>query len=89
MLSADDLIALHRAENALAQGDVMIARRHLAALENTDVGDEIGAVIRAGLYDDAALRLDRFLNPKFPSVTACAEHVGKAKHFDSQGENQS
>jgi hypothetical protein len=82
-LSTDDLIILRRAQAALAEGDSMVARRHLAALADTDIGEEIDSVIRAGLYDDAAHRLDRFINPKFPSVSACAEHVGAAKHFDS------
>ncbi len=44
-------------------------------------GDEIEALIRAGWISDAIERIEKYLNPKYPSVAACESHVGKAHHF--------
>ncbi|WP_157791281.1 hypothetical protein [Bradyrhizobium japonicum] len=59
----------------------MVARRHLATLEAVAIRDEIDAVIRAGLHDDAMHRLRLFTHPKFPSVDECKAHVGSERHF--------
>ncbi|UEM09291.1 hypothetical protein J4G43_031695 [Bradyrhizobium barranii subsp. barranii] len=80
-VSYDDYLALLRAEAALSEGDTMVARRHIATLEQVGIRDEIDAVIRAGLYDDAIHRMRLFTHPKYPSDDACAAHVGNVHHF--------
>lgn len=80
-ISHADRLALLRGQIALTEGDSMVARRHLATLEDVAIRDEIDAVIRAGLYDDAMHRLRCFTHPKFPSVDECEKHVGSARHF--------
>ncbi|MGJ4942439.1 hypothetical protein ACQR1W_17830 [Bradyrhizobium sp. HKCCYLS1011] len=80
-ISTEDLAALQSADAALAEGDPMVARRHLATLDNLEVADEIDALIRAGLHDDAAHRLNLFINPKFPSLEECIAHIGERRHF--------
>ncbi|WP_028165440.1 hypothetical protein [Bradyrhizobium elkanii] len=80
-LSYADYLALLRAYTALSEGDSMIARRHLATLEDVAIRDEIDAVIRAAQYDDAMHRLHLFTNPKYPTVDDCKAHVGNPHHF--------
>jgi len=80
-ISPEDLTALERAQDALAQGDSMVARQHLATLDNLEVADEIDALIRVGHHDDAAHRLNLFINPKFPSLEECIAHIGENCHF--------
>lgn len=80
-VSYDDYLALLRAQVALNEGDSVVARRHLATLEEVGIRDEIDAVIRAGLYDDAIHRMRLFTHPKFPSVDECYGHVGSERHF--------
>ncbi|MGX9428032.1 hypothetical protein [Bradyrhizobium sp. LeoA1S1] len=80
-MSYADYLALLRAHSALSAGDSMIARRHLATLDDVAIRDEIDAVIRAGQYDDAMHRLHLFINPKYPSADECKAHVGNPNHF--------
>lgn len=80
-MSVADKLALLRAHAALGEGDSMVARRHLAALEDEATRDEIDAVIRAGFHDDALHRLRLFTHPKFPSADECKAHVGSDRHF--------
>lgn len=80
-MSYADYLALLRAHSALGEGDSMVARRHLATLEDVAIRDEIDAVIRAGQHDDAMHRLHRFTNPKYPSADECKAHVGSPHHF--------
>ncbi|CCD94626.1 hypothetical protein BRAO375_3660020 [Bradyrhizobium sp. ORS 375] len=72
-----------RAEAALAEGDPMVARRHLAAADCA-FAHEIDSLIRDGLFDEAAHRLRIFHNPKFPSLEDCVEHVGETGHYHVQ-----
>ncbi|WP_445215945.1 hypothetical protein ACKWRH_26630 [Bradyrhizobium sp. Pa8] len=65
----------------MGEGDSMVARRHLATLNDIAIRDEIDAVIRAGLHDDALNRLRLFTHPKFPSAAECEKHVGSERHF--------
>lgn len=83
-MSYADYLALLRAHAALSEGDSMIARRHIAALEDVAIRDEIDAVIRAGQHDDAMHRLHLFTHPKYPSVDDCKAHVGNASHFHAK-----
>lgn len=82
-MSPTDKLALMRAHSALGVGDSMVARRHIATLDDVAIRDEIDAVIRAGLHDDAMHRLHLFIHPKFPSVAECEKHVGSERHFHS------
>ena len=50
-LTHADKLALLRTQIALTEGDSMVARRHLATLEDVAIRDEIDVVIRAGLND--------------------------------------
>ncbi|MDX3966114.1 MAG: hypothetical protein QHD01_05880 [Bradyrhizobium sp.] len=70
-----------RAGAALGAGDSMVARRHLATLDDVAIRDEIDALIRAGLNDDAMHRLHLFTHPKFRSVDDCEAHVGSEHHY--------
>lgn len=79
--SYHDYLALLRAKAALSEGDTMVALRHLATLERVGIRDEIDAVIRSGLYDDAIHRMRLFTHPKYPNDDACAAHVGNDHHF--------
>ena len=81
-VSHADYLAIFRAHAALSEGDSMVASRHLATLEDVAIRDEVDAVIRAGQYDDAMLRLHRFTNPKYPSSDECKAHVGNPNHFN-------
>ncbi|WP_316172891.1 hypothetical protein [Bradyrhizobium sp. SZCCHNRI2049] len=83
-----DALTLRRARAALAEGDPMVARRYLATLEDTRIAGEIDAVIRAGDYEDALLRLERFIHPKFQSSAACLQHAGSARHFRKPKEGE-
>lgn len=69
-----------RAYHALLDGDATDAKRILAEIED-DFAWEVTLLIRAGQYGDAANRLARYLNPKFPTVSACEHHVGEPNHF--------
>ncbi|WLA86855.1 hypothetical protein [Bradyrhizobium elkanii] len=80
-LTHADKLALLRTQIALTEGDSMVARRHLATLEDVAIRDEIDAVIRAGLYDDALHRLRCFTHPKYRTADECAAHVDSDHHF--------
>ncbi|WP_296741384.1 hypothetical protein [Mesorhizobium sp.] len=58
-------------------GELSGADRHkdLAAIAN-----EVESLLRAGLVDDARLRVDRWLHPKWESEEACEE-----KYFEAMG----
>lgn len=80
-MTGADRINLIRAHDAMCEGDSMVARRFLAAVKDIAIRDEIDDLIRAGHYDDATHRLHLFINPKFPSVSDCAAHVGDPNQF--------
>jgi len=73
--------SLSSAKSLLGNGDYLTARQILASL-NDNFAEEIDALIRAGEYDEAKHRLQRYLNPKYPSVAACQAHVGSRQHYD-------
>ena len=68
---------LRSAQDALRQGQYGTAT---AALENdaSAIAGECVSLIRDGLHDEAATRLERWLSPKFSSVGACREAYAKA-----------
>ncbi|MEY9128293.1 hypothetical protein ABIA09_007855 [Bradyrhizobium yuanmingense] len=80
-MSHTDKLALLRAGAALSVGDSMVARRHLATLDDVAVRDEIESLIRADLHDDAKHRLHLYTHPKFRSVDDCEAHVGSEHHY--------
>lgn len=83
-MSPADRLALLRAHSALSAGESVMARRHLATLDDGAIRDEIDAVIRNGQHDDAMHRLRLFTHPKYPTVGECEAHVGNDHHFQAE-----
>jgi hypothetical protein len=72
--------ALNMVLKALRGADIDCARFRISMID-TDFAREIEALIRAYEVRDAIERIERYLAPKYPSVTACASHVGSPNHF--------
>ncbi len=71
---------LAEAHNALLVLDIIVARCCLANA-NSAFAQEIDGLVRAGMFADALHRLRVYLNPKYPSLEECEQHVGEPFHF--------
>ncbi|TXN26857.1 hypothetical protein [Methylobacterium sp. WL19] len=81
MLTSDSY-ALRDALQAIQNGDAAKAIEHLnrnfGYVSVDTVAWEASSLLRDGLLVDAATRIERYLDPKFPSVAACDEAYAKA-----------
>lgn len=81
MLTSDSY-GLRDALQAIQSGDAAkateILKRGFGYVRADTVARETTSLLRDGLLIDAATRIERFLDPKFPSVATCAEAYANA-----------